>query len=91
MTLTTEQVSKLLQSHCLRVIDRMDEDELVSYAIKMMSQSFNQKWGEGDTDVPMLIQDIWIAEGEDVDSTSDFIGAIVGDELAEEIMKTTQF
>jgi hypothetical protein len=38
-----------------------------------------------------LIQDIWIAEGEDVDSTSDFIGAIVGDELAEEIMKTTQF
>ena len=91
MTLTTEQVSKLLQSHCLRVIDRMDEDELVSYAIKMMSQSFNQKWGEGDTDVPMLIQDIWIAEGEDDDSTSDFIGAIVGDELAEEIMKTTQF
>ena len=66
-------------------------DELVSYAIKMMSQSFNQKWGEGDTDVPMLIQDIWIAEGEDDDSTSDFIGAIVGDELAEEIMKTTQF
>ena len=89
--LTSEQVSDLLQAHCYRVIDNMDADDLMSYAIQMMAQSFDQNPGQGDTDVPMLIQDIWIAEGEDVDSTSDFIGAIVGDELAEEIMKTTQF
>ena len=69
----------------------MEMDDLVSYAIQMMSQSFDKNPGQGDTDVPMLIQDIWVAEGEDDDSTSEFIGAIVGDDTADEIMKTTQF
>ena len=91
MNLTTEQVSDLLQAHCLRVIDNMEMDDLVSYAIQMMAQSFDKNPGQGDTDVPMLIQDIWIAEGEDDDSTSEFIAGVVGNELADEIIKTTQF
>ena len=91
MTLTSEQVSDLLTAHCNRVIDAMDMDDLVSYAVQMMMQSFDQNPGQGDTDVPMLIQDIWIAESEDDDSTQEFITGVVGYELAKEIVKTTQF
>ena len=91
MPLTTEQVSDLLVAHCNRVIDAMDMDDLVSYAVQMMMQSFDQNPGQGDTDVPMLIEDIWVAEGEDDDSTQEFIAGVVGNDLAEEIVKTTQF
>ena len=91
MTLTSEQVSDLLVAHCNRVIDNMDMDDLVSYAVQMMMTSFDQNSGQGDTDVDMLIEDIWVAEGEDVDSTHEFIAGVVGDELAEDIIKTTQF
>ena len=69
----------------------MDMDDLVSYAVQMMMSSFDQNPGQGDTDVAMLIEDIWVAEGEDDDSTQEFIAGIVGDELAEEIVTTTQF
>jgi hypothetical protein len=91
MTLTSEQISDLLQDHCYRVINEMDADDLFSYAVQMMMQSFDRNPGQGDTDVAMLIEDIWVAEGEDDDSTQEFIAGVVGDELAEEIMKTTQF
>jgi hypothetical protein len=91
MSLTSEQVNDLLVAHCNRVIDNMDMDDLVSYAVQMMMSSFDQNPGQGDTDVPMLLEDIWVAEGEDDDSTHEFIADIVGDELAEEIVKTTQF
>jgi hypothetical protein len=91
MTLTSEQVSDLLVAHCNRVIDNMDMDDLVSYAVQMMMSSFDQNPGQGDTDVPMLIEDIWVAEGEDDDSTSEFISDILGNDLADEIIKTTQF
>jgi hypothetical protein len=91
MTLTSEQVSDLLQDHCYRVINEMDADDLFSYAVQMMMQSFDQNPGQGDTDVEMLIEDIWVAEGEDDDSTQEFIAGVVGNELAEEIVKTTQF
>lgn len=91
MTLTSEQVSDLLAAHCYRVIDNMNADDLFSYAVQMMMQSFDQNSGQGDTDVDMLIEDIWVAEGEDDDSTQEFIAGIVGDDLAEEIVKTTQF
>ena len=89
--LTSEQIFELLESHCLRVVDNMDYDDLVSYAIQMMIQSFYKNPGQGDTDVPKLIQDIWVAEGEDDDSTSEFIAGVVGNENADDIMKTVQF
>ena len=91
MNLTPSQVSDLLDAHCYRVIQNMDMDDLVSYAVQMMSQSFDQNPGQGDTDVDMLIEDIWVVEGEDDDSTLEFIAGVVGNELAEEIVKTTQF
>jgi hypothetical protein len=91
MTLNNAQVSDLLTAHCNRVIDNMDMDDLVSYAVQMMMSSFDQNPGQGDTDVAMLIEDIWVAEGEDDDSTQEFIAGIVGNELAEEIVTTTQF
>ena len=95
--LTSEQVSDLLQAHCYRVIDNMDADDLMSYAIQMMAQSFDQRRraignpGQGDIDVPMLIEDIWVAEGEDDDSTLEFITGVVGYDLAKEIVENTQF
>ena len=91
MTLTSEQVSDLLQDHCYRVINEMDADDLFSYAVQMMMQSYDKNPGQGDTNVAMLIEDIWVAEGEDEDSTQEFIAGVVGNELAEEIVKTTQF
>ena len=90
-TITSEQVSDLLTAHCYRVIDNMDMKDLVSYAVQMMSQSFDQNPGQGDTDVDMLIEDIWVAEGEDDESTHEFIAGVLGDDLTDEIMATTQF
>lgn len=89
--LTSEQVSDLLYAHCYRVFDNMDADDLMSYAVQMMSQSFDQNPGQGDTDVEMLLEDIWVAEGEDLDSTSEFIAGVVGNDVADEIMKTHEF
>lgn len=91
MNLTNEQISDLCQAHCYRVIDNMNHDDLMSYAIQMMYQSFDKDPGQGNTDVEMLIQDIWVAEGEDDDSTSEFIAGVVGNDLAQEIMQTVQF
>ena len=91
MNLTTELADELLQAHCYRVIDNMNSDDLFSYAMQMMIQSFDQNPGQGDTDVDMLIEDIWVAEGEDDDSTQEFIAGVVGNDLAEEIVKSTQF
>jgi hypothetical protein len=91
MTLTSEQIADLCQAHCYRVIDNMDMDDLVSYAVQMMYQSFDKNPGEGDTDVDMLIEDIWVAEGEDDDSTEEFIAGVVGSELAHQIVTQTQF
>lgn len=69
----------------------MDADDLFSYAVQMMYNSFDKNFGAGDTDVAMLIEDIWVAEGEDEDSTLEFIAGVVGDELADAVMKNTQF
>ena len=85
------QIQELVTAHCYRVLDAMDYDDLLSYAIQMMSSSFDKNPGQFDVDVDMLIEDIWVAEGEDDDSTLEFIAGVVGNDLADEIMKTTQF
>jgi len=91
MKLNSEQINDLCQAHCYRVVNSMDLDSLISYAVQMMYSSFDKNPGQNDTDVEMLIQDIWIAEDEDEDSTSEFIAGVVGNDLAYEIMKSTQF
>ena len=89
--LTSDQTFDLLRTHCYRVVDNMTSADLMSYAVQMMIESFDKNPGQGDTNVDMLITDIWVAEGEDDDSTLEFIAGVVGDEIADEIMKTTQF
>ena len=89
--LTSEQTFDLLRTHCYRVVDNMTSADLMSYAVQMMIESYDKTPGQGDTDVNMLIEDIWIAEGEDDDSTLEFIAGVLGDETAEEIVNTVQF
>lgn len=89
--LTAEQKTELLQSHCNRLIEQMDMDTLVAYANEMMAQSFDKNPGCGDTDMDMLFRDIYIAESEDLDSTEEFIAGVVGNDIAEEIIKNTEF
>lgn len=91
MTLTSEDISDLCVAHCYRVVENMNNDDLVSYAVQMMYQSFDKNPGQGDTDMNMLLTDIWVAEGEDDDATEEFISGVVGAELAEEIMNQHNF
>lgn len=92
MTLTTQQLKDLCVAHCYRVIDNMDMDDLMSYAIQMMVQSFDKNPGQGDTDMDMLIEDIWIAESEDDDSLFEFIaGALNDEDIASQVVKSFQF
>ncbi len=86
MNLTTEQVKDLCQAHCYRVIDQMNHDDLISYAVQMMYMSFEKNPGVGDIDVEMLISDIYVAEDEDDDSVREFISGTVGDEIAEQVI-----
>jgi len=69
----------------------MNHKDLVSFAMQVMAQSFDKHPGQGDTDVAMLIEDVWIAEGEDDDATTEFIAGAVGNELADYLTKTYQF
>lgn len=93
MTLTAEQINDLCLAHCNRVVDNMDMDDLVSYAVQQMMTSFDRNPGQNDTDLDMLIEDIWVAEGEDEDSTTEFlIGAGIDPEVAEKLVnEQTQF
>lgn len=85
--LSTDQVKDLLTAHCYRVINNMSSDDLFSYAMQMMEMSFDKHPGEGDTDVEMLISDIWYAEGEDDDSTAEFIAGVgIDNEVADQLV-----
>jgi hypothetical protein len=89
--LNSEQIQDILTGNCYRVIDNMDHDDLVSYAMEMMMQSFDNHPGAGDVNVDMLIEDILTAEGEqdseDSDSTFEFINGVVNDnDLTESVM-----
>jgi hypothetical protein len=89
--LTSDQVADLCQAHCYRVIEQMNMDDLISYAVQMMYSSFDQNPGQGDTDLESLVSDIWIAEGEDDDAAVEFIAGVVGDELANKVYEQVQF
>lgn len=91
MTLTSEQIAELLEAHCYRVVDNMSSNDLFSYAVAMMKESFDQNPGQGDTNLQMLIEDILVAEDGDDDSASEFIAGVLGNEVADEIMESTQF
>ncbi len=89
MTLSSEQLQDLLTAHCRRVIDNMNHDDLISYAMGMMAQSFDSNPGMGDTNQAELITDILNAEGEDRDAAYEFIvGAGIDPERADELLST---
>jgi hypothetical protein len=71
--LNSKQIHCILESHCYDVIDSMDMDDLVSYALHQMMQSFDKNPGVGDTDVNELIEDIWVFKGEDEKETIQFL------------------
>jgi hypothetical protein len=88
MTLTTIQTHNLLMGHCYRVIENMNHDDLINYAVQMMAESFDKNPGMGDTDIPMLVSDIMTAEDEDEDSAHKFIMEALNDdaEAADQLM-----
>lgn len=86
--LSTEQLYTLVTAHCHRVINNMNHDDLISYAMQMMMESFDSNPGSGDTDQEMLICDILTAEGEDYDSAHEFIvGEGIDPDVAEELLR----
>jgi hypothetical protein len=85
------QTQELLTAHCYSVLNKMDHEDLLSYAMQMMSQSFDKNPGQFDVDVDALIEDIWEAQGENEGATELFIANVVGHDIAEKIMETTQY
>lgn len=91
MSLTADQVNDILVAHCHRVIDSMDMDDLISYAMQMMMQSFDANPGQGDTDLEMLMTDVFIAEDEDEDSVYEFlVGVGINNDTASTLVNRCQ-
>jgi len=87
MTLTSDQIDNLLTDHCYRVLNNMNHDDLLNYAMQMMKESFDKNLGIGDTDVDMLMRDIFIAEDQDEDSVYEFlIGSGIEDEITTDLI-----
>ena len=69
MALTNTQIRDLARDHAYRVIDNMDADTLMAYAIDQLANSF-------DLDLDYIVQDIVDYEGGDLDAAREFmIGA----------------
>lgn len=89
---TEEQISSLVYSHCRRVIDNMNHDDIINYAIQMMIDSFDKDPGVGNTDVDRLLGDIYEAELGDLDSVSEFLeGEGIPQNVVDTIMGEYQF
>jgi hypothetical protein len=50
--------TKVLEAHCKRVVDEMSHDELKAYARQMKSSSFDACFGDGDSILEDLVDDI---------------------------------
>ena len=88
--LNEDQLNDLLIAHCNRVIENMGHDDLLSYALDKMMESFDKDPGVGNTDQSMLVEDIIRAEGGDKDSAAEFICGVgvegdVADRLVEDV------
>jgi hypothetical protein len=58
MALTPEKLRKILEAHCKRKVQGMDINELRSYALNGLKESFDKNPGVGDTDEFLLMEDI---------------------------------
>lgn len=89
--ISVNQLSTLVNAHCYRVVDNMSADDLFNYAVGMMVDSFDRNPGQGDTDVNMLMTDIFTAEGGDEDAVFEFmVAAGVDGNTAEKLIGNTQ-
>jgi hypothetical protein len=69
----------------------MQYDDLLSYAMQMMSISFDKNPGQGDTDVNALVNDIIDAEDGDGDSAYEFIvGSGIDADSAQHLIDQSQ-
>ena len=85
MTISPEKIQEILEQHSRRLINNMSQEELYSFALQSMMQSFDQNPGVGDTDIKMLMSSIMQEEDYDVDSFSEFLtGCGLEDEEVDE-------
>lgn len=86
--LNPDQVNELLIAHCNRVIENMNHDDLLAYALDKMMESFDKDPGVGNTDQSMLISAIINAEGGDKDDAAEFIcGVGVEGDVADKLVE----
>jgi hypothetical protein len=83
--------TKVLDAHCHRVIESMSLDELKAYAHQMKRMSFDASFGDGDTILDDLIEDVVeydnaCGEG-DKTSKVFLIDCGISEELADETLK----
>ena len=79
-------IPELLEAHCRRVLNSLNDDELYNYALTRMKESFDVNPGFGDTDVRLLVGDILKAEFGDSVSAKEFIVGAVGKEEAQQFI-----
>jgi hypothetical protein len=83
--------SRVLDVHCHRVIESMSLEELKAYARQMKQMSFDAIFGDGDTNLEDLIEDIVEHDnacGEGITTSRKFlIDCGISEEQADETLK----
>jgi hypothetical protein len=90
MTISPEKIEEVLDQHSRRLLNNMTQEELYSFALQSMKQSFDQNPGVGDTDEQMLMSSIMQEEEYDDDSFSEFLTGcgLEDEEIDETILKS---
>jgi hypothetical protein len=70
MELTKEQALSLLVNHCSRVIVNMDRQDLESYAILLMTESFTS---DGKIDVDAVVEELIEYEDGELHAAAEFL------------------
>ena len=91
MALTSEQLRKILEAHCKRKVQGMDINELRSYALNGLKESFDKNPGVGDTDEDLLVEDIIEHDhlyGDDIIESREFLMSCgIDKKEAQELLK----
>ncbi len=65
----------------------LNQEELYSYALNSMMNSYEKNPGYSDTDLNLLVRDIFKLEGNDVDSVSEFLtGCGISDDNVDQLI-----
>ena len=85
------QTQELLTAYCYKKVSEIDQEDLFTYATRLLAESYIENSGQFNVDIDTLIEDIWEAQGENEGATELFIANVVGHDIAEKIMETTQY